>query len=81
MNPALGIAGAGHVLEVTIADADDEFDIGIGKCAKHVWIGVVELDSADVYGVEECQDSGRRGEIVGNLAVVDSNSQAPGWYY
>ncbi|PON65453.1 hypothetical protein PanWU01x14_117670 [Parasponia andersonii] len=48
LDPRLGFDWVGHVLEVLVAEADDEVDLGIREGAEDVRIGVVELDSADV---------------------------------
>lgn len=49
----------GHALQILVAKADDEVDVGIREGLEDVGIGVVEFYSADVEGLEKDGDSRR----------------------
>lgn len=48
LDPREGFGVVGHVGNVLVADADDEFNLRVEEGAKDVWVSVVELDFADV---------------------------------
>lgn len=72
-DPGGGLRRIAHLREAFVAEADDELDARVREGAEDAGIGVVQLDLPDADGLEDRDDFFRRGEVVGDLTVVDSD--------